>query len=276
MGAEQGGQLAGHPVQDGGLPRGLLPLRLLDLLPVEEDLLRRVRLHAAEHVGVAADQLLVDRPQDVGHGEQAGLLRHAGVEDHLERDVPQLLAELVGGPFVDGLQHLVGLLDEVGLDALVRLLPVPGAAVPSPRSRAMMRISSPNRSRASSSTSRSLPLPAVVCLPSVPRTLGGGGPVVASRIPRGPPLPLKPARAVGTLQRRRGRVRPAAPVPPISSSGARGRAAAAVRSPPHPGGSAMDPLRHAADAQEAPGIAHHPRLGPQHPPPPSTGPCGRS
>jgi len=50
------------------------------------------------------------------------------VEDDLEEEVPELLAEerIVGG--VDRLQHLVGFLDEVRLEGVVRLLAVPRAA----------------------------------------------------------------------------------------------------------------------------------------------------
>ncbi len=41
--------------------------------------------------------------------------RHLGVEQDLAQQVAQFLAELVGVALLDGLDHLVGLLDEVGL-----------------------------------------------------------------------------------------------------------------------------------------------------------------
>ena len=129
---EEGGKLARHAVQQGGAGLRLLALQLLDLLPVEEDLLRRVGLHVPKDMGMAAAELLVDPAQDVGDGEEAGLVRHLGVKDDLEGEVAELLFQLGRIVLVDGLQDLVGLLQQVRLDARVGLLAIPGAAVLAP------------------------------------------------------------------------------------------------------------------------------------------------
>ena len=79
-------------------------------------------------MGVAEDQLFADAVGHVVQVEPAGVLLNGGVEEDLEQDVAQLLLQVVGIALVDGLGHLVGLLDEVAPDALVGLFPVPGAA----------------------------------------------------------------------------------------------------------------------------------------------------
>ena len=77
----------------------------------------------AEHVGVAADQLVVDAPGHVGQGERALLGGEGGVEDDLEEQVAQLLLQVVeagarlGVEVVEGLEHLVGLLQQVAARA---------------------------------------------------------------------------------------------------------------------------------------------------------------
>ena len=51
------------------------------------------------------------------------------MENHLQKNVPQLFAKVLGLAFVYRLADLVGLLQHVAPDALVGLLPVPGAAL---------------------------------------------------------------------------------------------------------------------------------------------------
>ena len=62
--------------------------------------------------------LVADGGDDVGHLEGPLLARDLGMEDDLEEQVAQLLAQgahrTAGGHLVHLLQHLVGLLDEVG------------------------------------------------------------------------------------------------------------------------------------------------------------------
>ena len=47
----------------------------------------------AEHVRVAAHELVVDAARDVGHGERAGLLREHRVEHDLVEQVAELVLE---------------------------------------------------------------------------------------------------------------------------------------------------------------------------------------
>jgi len=79
-------------------------------------------------VRVAPHELLVDRAHDVRDRELARILGDARLEDHLEEQVAELLAELAGVALLDGGDDLVGLLDDVGLERLGGLLAVPGAA----------------------------------------------------------------------------------------------------------------------------------------------------
>ena len=51
------------------------------------------------------------------------------MEEHLKQEVAQFFFEHRRVVRLDGLHHLVGFLDEVGLEALMILLLVPGAAV---------------------------------------------------------------------------------------------------------------------------------------------------
>src|SRR5271165_6355283 len=67
------------------LPPGpLLPLLPLDALPQALDRARRQTPCLAEHVRMASQELLGQGLYDVGEGERALLLRHAGVEYHLQ------------------------------------------------------------------------------------------------------------------------------------------------------------------------------------------------
>ena len=81
---------------------------------------------------VSRDDLVRDGGRHVGERELAQLARQLGVEDDLEEEVPQLLAERAPGAAladpVHLVEHLVGLLDEVGAEGPDVLLAVPGAA----------------------------------------------------------------------------------------------------------------------------------------------------
>ena len=86
---------------------------------------------------VAVDELVVDAPADVGEREGAPLGGEHRVEHDLEQQVAELLLEVrvglergVGAAVADrveGLEHLVGLLDQVAGEGGVGLLGVPGA-----------------------------------------------------------------------------------------------------------------------------------------------------
>ena len=82
---------------------------------------------------VPAHQLVGDAGERVGDGEVSRLgleLRH---EDGLEEEIAELLAERRVVVAVDGLEHLVGLLEHVRLQRVDGLLAVPRAAVRSPK-----------------------------------------------------------------------------------------------------------------------------------------------
>lgn len=65
----------------------------------------------------------------VGHGKTALFLRNLRVKDDLQKQVAHLLGELRVVPGVECLQHLVSLFEQVGSQAPVRLLAVPGTAL---------------------------------------------------------------------------------------------------------------------------------------------------
>ena len=123
--------LSGHGGGDavhGGGHGALRAVGALDGVPVVEHLLAGLRLHAAKDVRVAVDELLAGLVGHVVDIPAAGFFLHARVEDDLHQQVAQLLAQVVAVVLVDGLADLIGLLQHVAADALVRLLAVPGAA----------------------------------------------------------------------------------------------------------------------------------------------------
>ena len=58
------------------------------------------------------------------------LLRHAGVEDHLEQQVAEFVLQIREIAALDGVHDLVGFLERVGRDGREILLQIPGAAGP--------------------------------------------------------------------------------------------------------------------------------------------------
>ncbi len=90
---------------------------------------------------VAGHQLVVHAAGHLGQVEPPLLGRQAGVEEDLEQQVAQLLFEVVDrldldavaglgpGQLVDGVDHLVGLLQEVAGERGVGLLAVPRAVL---------------------------------------------------------------------------------------------------------------------------------------------------
>ena len=86
-------------------------------------------------MGMAAYQLAVDPGQNVAQLELTGLPGYVGMESDLDQQVAQLFGQHAGVPKVDGLQYLVGLLQQVALQRLVGLLPVPRAASGRPEPR---------------------------------------------------------------------------------------------------------------------------------------------
>ena len=86
-----------------------------------------VGLDLAEHVRVAADQLLGDVPGDLGQVAGAALLEQQRQEVDLEQDVAELVEQLGVVAAVGGVGQLVGLLDRVRDDRALVLLAVPRA-----------------------------------------------------------------------------------------------------------------------------------------------------
>jgi hypothetical protein len=79
-------------------------------------------------VRVAPDHLSHHRGDHVGKGEMPGFLGDARVEDHLEQEVAEFVAQIRHVAPRDGVGHLVGLLHRIGRDAGEILRHVPGAA----------------------------------------------------------------------------------------------------------------------------------------------------
>ena len=78
---------------------------------------------------MTGDELFGDLGNDVRHVEIARFFLHEGMEDRLHQHVARLLAHALGVFPIDGVHELVRLFDEVDSDGLMRLHPVPRAAV---------------------------------------------------------------------------------------------------------------------------------------------------
>ncbi|MNQ98607.1 hypothetical protein D3C85_1143070 [compost metagenome] len=125
-GAGQGRQRERDVIQHALLvERGAL-LGLLRL-PVQLDRLLVTQLRIGEHMGMAADQLLTHRGDDIGEIEQPLLLAQLCVEHHLEQQIAEFALQSFPIPGFDGIGHLVGLLQGVGHYGLEILLEIPGA-----------------------------------------------------------------------------------------------------------------------------------------------------
>jgi hypothetical protein len=102
-------------------------LVLLDALPLRQNI--AIDGLAREDVRVAADQLRREVARDVAQVERALLARELGVDDDLEEQVAELLAQPAAVAGVERVEDLVRLLEDERPQARVRLLAVPGAAV---------------------------------------------------------------------------------------------------------------------------------------------------
>ena len=78
-----------------------------------------------KHVRMAPHQLFIQAFDDVGKFERPLLLRHAGVEDHLQQEIAQLLTQIGEVSARNGVGDLVGFLDGIGGDARKILLQNP-------------------------------------------------------------------------------------------------------------------------------------------------------
>ncbi|MGY4437162.1 hypothetical protein ACVWWO_009639 [Bradyrhizobium sp. F1.13.1] len=87
-----------------------------------------VAVLVGENVRMAPDHFSRDGLDDIAKSKGVLLRRHLGVEDDLEQQVAELLAEIVEIAAADGLDYLIGFLNRIGRDGRKILLEVPGAA----------------------------------------------------------------------------------------------------------------------------------------------------
>ena len=137
LGLHQRRQMRGHTIEQT-LGRGLARrhdlvlggfLGKLDLVPNLEHLVGAVGIRIAKHVRVATDELGVDIARHVGQCKLAGVRRNLCMQHHLHEHVAELLAQMRHVVCLDAIERLVGLLDHVLADALMRLLAIPRAAI---------------------------------------------------------------------------------------------------------------------------------------------------
>jgi len=76
-------------------------------------------------MGVAVDQFVRDRAGNIVEGKIVLLLGHARMEDHLQQQVAELVAQRGHVAAIYGVGDLVGFFDGVGDDGLERLLDIP-------------------------------------------------------------------------------------------------------------------------------------------------------
>ena len=109
------------------LQEGPSPFPCLQPVPLVQHPFLIQGLFLPKHMGVTVDKLAGDAPDDLLQGELPCILGDAGVKEDLHQQVPQLQAELRGVALVQGLQGLIALLQQVGPEGEMGLLPVPRA-----------------------------------------------------------------------------------------------------------------------------------------------------
>jgi hypothetical protein len=133
---EESGQTARDSVEQGrrGTGRGVLragglAFRGFQLLPVAENVGGVANASIAKNVGMAANHFVVDALDDVSNIELAGFTGHQGVKDNLQKKVAQFSREIGGSAGIEGVENLIGFLDEKGAQSLGSLLAIPRTAV---------------------------------------------------------------------------------------------------------------------------------------------------
>ena len=111
-----------------GLVLGSL-LGKLDLVPDLEHLVGVVGIRITKHVRMTANELGVDIARHVGQRKLAGVRRDLRMQHYLHEHVAQLLAQVRRIIGLDAVERLVGFLDHVLANALMRLFAVPRAAI---------------------------------------------------------------------------------------------------------------------------------------------------
>ncbi len=74
-----------------------------------------------------SDHLGADRLDHVSECERILLLRHAGMEHHLQQEIAEFVSEIVEIAAGDGVGDFIGLLDGIGRDGCEILFEIPGA-----------------------------------------------------------------------------------------------------------------------------------------------------
>ena len=101
----------------------------LDAIPRALDAGRRQpSVGVGEDMRMPSDHLGGDRLDHVTERKCVVLLGHAGVVDHLQQEIAELLAQIVEIAARDGVGDLIGFLDGVGRNGREILLEIPGAA----------------------------------------------------------------------------------------------------------------------------------------------------
>src|SRR5712692_219094 len=103
-------------------------LGVLDLFPLRPDGIDRAGIHVAEDMRVAPDELGDELPADLFKIKRAALARELAMKYHLQKQVAQLLDQLVVVARLDRVHQLIHFFDGVEAQAHVVLLAVPGAA----------------------------------------------------------------------------------------------------------------------------------------------------
>ena len=78
---------------------------------------------------MTANELGVDIVRHIGQRKLAGVRRNLRMQHHLHEHIAQLLAQMRHVVRLDAIERLVGFLDHVLADALMRLLAIPRATV---------------------------------------------------------------------------------------------------------------------------------------------------
>src|SRR5579864_3390435 len=110
------------------------PLVGLERFPIALHVGGSLRLHVPEDVGMAVNQFGRKAIEDVVNREGALLVRHFGVEKHLQQKVSKLALEFVPITIVDSFENFVSFFERVGLNVIEGLFAIPGAAARSAQS----------------------------------------------------------------------------------------------------------------------------------------------
>ncbi len=108
---------------------------MLDLLPVTQHCAGVLGHDVAKDVRMAANQLGVQVRGNILDGEITRLRGHLGIEEHLQKQIAQLVLQIGPCAALDSIEDLVGLLQRVSFDGVEGLLAVPGTAARTSKTR---------------------------------------------------------------------------------------------------------------------------------------------